>query len=196
MGLKSMGLGFLLQGSEVMTRKSCPSYPGYSATDDGRVFTHRRRFGRGRGHGGGVEIDLNFSKELNRYKGHGGYMYVSISTERGQRNIPVHVILADAFVGVRPDGLEVRHLDGNPLNNDMSNLVFGTPKENAEDRVRCGNHTIGEKHGRAKLREKDVRDIRARYELGETVASISRSLCLGESTIRDIVKGRHWAHVH
>jgi len=178
-----------------MTQKYCPSYWGYSVTHDGHVFTHRKRFGKGKGHGGGVRIDWNFQKELNHFRGHGGYMYVSISTDHGQRSIPIHVLLTDAFIGPRPPGLEVRHLDGNPTNNSLSNLVYGSKKENAKDRIRCGKHTIGESHGRAKLTNKSVLEIRQRHLVGETIASIASSFKLGETTIGDIVKGRHWTHV-
>jgi hypothetical protein len=42
-----------------------------------------------------------------------------------------------AFEGDRPelDGTcQIRHLDGNEMNNRLSNLKYGTAKENAADR--------------------------------------------------------------
>ena len=175
--------------------KNCPSYDGYSITANGEVYTHRRRYGKGKGHGGGVIIDDKYNKRLNVYKGHGGYLYVSISTNGKQRSIPVHVLLTDTFMFPRPEGYEVRHLDGNPLNNSLNNLTYGTKKDNAQDRIKCGNHTIGIKHGRAKLTEFDVHNIRYFYSIGESIASMARRYKRGESTIRDIVKKRNWKHI-
>ena len=45
----------------------------------------------------------------------------------------VHVLVLSTFVGPRPDGMEVRHLDGNSLNNSLENLAWGTHKENTQD---------------------------------------------------------------
>lgn len=178
-----------------MTQKYCPTYPGYSVSDDGRVFTHRRRFGLGMGKGGGVRIDKEYSRLLVPYQGHGRYNYVSISTSRGQRSIPIHVLLMDAFVGPCPSDMEVRHLDGNPTNNDLSNLEYGTAKQNAADRIKHGTQKRGVDHAKAKLDESSVIDIRKMYSNGEKIAAIARGFQMAESTIRDIVKGKRWTHV-
>lgn len=177
-----------------MTQKHCPSYDGYSITNDGIAYTHRRRFGLGKGAGGGVAVDWKYQKKLNQYEGHGGYMYVSISTPSGQRSVPIHALLMDAFVGPRPAGMEIRHLDGNPKNNSLSNLCYGTRAENANDRVKHKAQPRGQKHGRAKLSLDDVEKIKQLYQEEKTIAYIARLCGVGESTVRDIVKGRNWKH--
>lgn len=178
-----------------MRQKYCPSYWGYSITENGQVFTHRKRFGLGKGNGGGVKIDWSYQKKLNPYEGHGGYMYVSVSTSRGQRGVPIHTLLLDAFVGVRPKGAEIRHLDGNPKNNQLCNLVYGTAQENANDRVAHGHQPKGKDHHRAKLNKDEVIKIRGLYKGGGTIASLARLYRMSESGIRDIVKRRNWKHV-
>lgn len=186
-----MGMGDLVSEAAV---KPCPSYPGYSVTESGEVFTHRRRFGLGKGRGGGVRIDGEYARKLGSWTGHGGYQYVSVATPRGQRAVPVHALLMDAFVGPAPDGQEVRHLDGT-TNNALSNLAYGTPKQNAEDRLRCGVRMEGESHPRAKLTEADVRDIRSRAASGESLRQMARARGLGLTTVKDIVSRRRWSHV-
>lgn len=52
----------------------------------------------------------------------------------------IHGLVLAAFDGPRPDDLETRHLDGNPTNNRLSNLIYGTGTENQLDRVRHGRH--------------------------------------------------------
>lgn len=71
-----------------------------------------------------------------------GYPSVNLSCgSRDQReNRPVHVLVAAAWLGPRPDGLVIRHLDGNSRNNDVRNLAYGTPAENVRDTVRHGTH--------------------------------------------------------
>jgi hypothetical protein len=71
-----------------------------------------------------------------------GYERVGLSATTGSRrkHLLVHALVLSAFVGPRPPGLEIRHLDGNPRHNDLSNLAYGTTSENARDRVRHGTH--------------------------------------------------------
>jgi hypothetical protein len=53
----------------------------------------------------------------------------------------VHQLVMLAFVGHPKPGQIVRHLDDNPLNNLLSNLVYGTKSDNSYDSVRNGKHT-------------------------------------------------------
>ena len=70
-----------------------------------------------------------------------GYVQVGL-TERGRRpeKRSIHSLVLESFVGPRPNGAVVRHLDGNPSNNAIENLQWGTPAENAEDTIRHGRH--------------------------------------------------------
>lgn len=52
----------------------------------------------------------------------------------------VHHLVAEAFIGPRPAGLEIRHLDGDSRNNAAANLRYGTHSENELDKVRHGTH--------------------------------------------------------
>jgi hypothetical protein len=66
-------------------------------------------------------------------------------TDDGPRTVFVHQAVAAAFLGARPDGLVVRHLDGNPSNNSLMNLRYGTSAENAYDRIAHGRHAQANK---------------------------------------------------
>jgi hypothetical protein len=52
----------------------------------------------------------------------------------------VHTLVALAFLGHRPPGAEVRHLNGNAHDNRVENLCYGTSSENSRDTVQNGNH--------------------------------------------------------
>lgn len=67
-----------------------------------------------------------------------GYLCVSLNRPGVQERSSVHRLVLEAFVGLAPDGHECCHYDGNAMNNWLSNLRWGTPQDNADDRVRHG----------------------------------------------------------
>jgi hypothetical protein len=62
--------------------------------------------------------------------------YLQVGLHRGGKLYMrmVHALVCEAFRGLRPDGKEVRHLDGDKLNNHVSNLRWGTRSENELDK--------------------------------------------------------------
>ena len=67
------------------------------------------------------------------------YAYIDLHSKEGAKRVfSVHRLVALAFHGTPPPEHEVRHLDGNPLNNHAHNLTWGTKSENANDRKRHG----------------------------------------------------------
>lgn len=59
----------------------------------------------------------------------------------GERvRVQVHVLVAEAFISPRPQGLEVCHNDGNGLNNHVSNLRWDTHSANGHDNVMHGGN--------------------------------------------------------
>lgn len=55
-----------------------------------------------------------------------------------KKNVFVHTLVLEAFVGARPQGTECRHLNDDATDNSLENLVWGTRSENLADRVRNG----------------------------------------------------------
>ena len=59
----------------------------------------------------------------------------------------MHSLVALAFLGTRPDGFDVRHLDGDRLNCALANLAYGTRSENQRDKRRHGtDHNVAKTH--------------------------------------------------
>lgn len=72
-----------------------------------------------------------------------GYLAVGL----GHHKHEVHRLVALAFIGPRPDGHEVRHVDGDPLNPAASNLTYGTRSQNVRDRRTHGtDHNVAKTH--------------------------------------------------
>lgn len=70
----------------------------------------------------------------------GGYHSVVLRRGNGRVHRLVHRLVAEAFIGSRPLGEVVRHLDGNPKNNFVDNLAYGTHADNMNDTVAHGRH--------------------------------------------------------
>jgi HNH endonuclease len=92
----------------------------------------------------------------------------------------VHLVVCEAFYGPRPDGMVVRHLDGNSFNNIPSNLCWGTREENVQDDLRHGKR-IGKCHRRITgllreyLRHSDLSTNELSRATGFTVDSVRRA---------------------
>lgn len=110
----------------------------------------------------------------------------------------VHALVLLAFVGDCPEGQQCRHLDGNTENNLLSNLRWGTPVENTEDRRRHGTMCCGERSHYAVLSAADVLSIRLRTSGNPpkgTQAALAREYNVHRNTIGRIVSRRSWSHL-
>lgn len=83
-----------------------------------------------------------------------GYMLVTLRKDGKSTYKTVHSIVAAAFIGPRPPGLDVRHGDHVRSNNRADNLEYGTRKENMEDSAET--FPRGETHHSAKFSDAEV----------------------------------------
>lgn len=113
-----------------------------------------------------------------------GYRYVRLDDGRWRG---VHQLVALVFHGPQPEGLVVRHLDGDKTNNSMGNLAWGTHSQNMLD-VKW--HGGGGGH---KLTIDNIKAIRRGIRLGMGLGWLARHFHVHHSTIRKIKKGElHW----
>ena len=68
-----------------------------------------------------------------------GYPHVILTDGLRRCGCHVHVLVARAFIGPRPDRLVVCHRNSINSDNRVSNLRYGTVTSNALDRVAAGN---------------------------------------------------------
>jgi hypothetical protein len=156
--------------------KPCPSFPGYFIDDKNHVVSARRR---------------KTPHPLREFVTRKGYHEVQVVTPTGIRPVGVHAMVADAHHGPKPfDGAVARHLDGNPSNNEPANIVWGTHKENAEDRIRHGRYANGGAHHNAKLTNAEAEDVRVRRNQGEKVRAIAGAYGVSIATIESIIYGK------
>jgi hypothetical protein len=59
-----------------------------------------------------------------------GYAHVVLSKNGKTKTIRVHVLICLTFIGERPQGHHILHINGNPKDNRACNLRYGNAKEN------------------------------------------------------------------
>ena len=174
------------------------------------------------GYEGRYEVSsLGRVRSLPRSRTKGGFLalppdshgrpHVTLHKDGGQKVAQVHRLVANAFHGPLPPGMETRHLDGNPTNNVATNLVYGTRSENQRDSVQIGTHNetrkthcpaghpyddentyvdpIGNRHCRACRRDVDRRRTiqgrhRGRHRRSSSAPQGTTSAPLGQPTGR------------
>lgn len=149
-----------------------PDHVGYSASSDGRIFN--------------TSGPMPF--ELKQFRW-GRYLGVSIAG----RNRQVHRLVLFAFRGDAESNNVCRHLDGNPFNNCIENLAWGTYSENQMDRVRHGTSNRGSRQGQSKLTEAQVVEIRRLAAMGEPMSHIAGKFGLSKSNVHQIVARMTWS---
>ena len=95
-------------------------FPGYAICETGEVISFKGRKPR-------------FLKPARQKCGHDRYYYLFVRLSDATKNIvtkPVHHLVAQAFLGDRPEGMVIDHIDGNGFNNHYTNLRYVTHKEN------------------------------------------------------------------
>jgi hypothetical protein len=101
------------------------SFPDYHISDDGVVYTTK------------VSPRYNPNGELRVLKPRihpSGYLYIGCFVGKGKNKVRVwrrvHRLVAETYIGVIPDAMDVHHIDGNKHNNDYENLRIVTHQEN------------------------------------------------------------------
>jgi hypothetical protein len=148
--------------------REIPSQPGYWITSDGRVF-----------------------KEKFPAVGANGYRATGF--RRGEKTRYVHDLVAETYIGPKPEGMTVSHLDHNKTNNAAENLKY----ESLGDNIRRSSFKVcGENQGKAKLTKKQVKEIKnAEYTGYGFDTRMAERYGVSPSSIRGIRVGETWRHV-
>lgn len=112
-------------------------------------------------------------------------------------NLRAHRVAWELTHGPIPPGLFVCHrCDNRPCVN-IEHLFLGTSADNNADMhsKRRGVCPVGDRHGQAKLTERDVGDVLVAIKRGEPQRSIARRFMVARPTIGDIAQGITWRHI-
>lgn len=101
-------------------------WPGYDVSSIGRVRSVPRILGDGRPAGGVM---------LRQRRDGKGYALVDLRSGSRKRTVRVHVLVAEAFIGPRPAGMQILHRKDDHSRNDVRSLRYGSGAENMQERV-------------------------------------------------------------
>lgn len=151
--------------------KDIPSYDSYQVSNFGRVKSFR----------------TSKPRILKNQLAVRGYYVVRLTNNDGIiKTKNIHYLVASAFIGERPEGYFVCHLDGNELNNNLNNISYDTPKSNSVDIYRHGR-----KGGVGKLSLFEVSFIRELYKTEKhSQLKLSKMFNISKMNINHIIKKR------
>lgn len=150
--------------------REVPTALGYFASEDGRILSRRRA--------------VPFL--MNPMVSDDGHLYIFVEKKKRW----VHHLVLEAFGFPRPDGLECRHLDGNPANNHLNNLRWGTALENSHDRYEHGTMLRAEDTITPLVREQ-VQVIRS-LEGVKSSRQVGKDFGVSHTTIQKIWRQERW----
>lgn len=153
-------------------------FKGYYVYSIGKVWSIRR----------GIFLKPDIDKD--------GYRIVRLG--KNGKAYKVHRLVLRVFDGPAPANKPIaRHLDGDPSNNSLHNLKWGTNEANWRDRKKHGrtNSSKGEKNGTALLTNDEVREIRSLKIKRGTIPKLAKRYRVRPYVIADVVNGRTYSSV-
>jgi hypothetical protein len=164
-----------------------PTLPeGYDASNLGRVRSWRRP--------GNTQQRLATTPHLRKQTKNvrSGRLQVCVLVAGKMVCRYVHQLVLEAFRGLRPDGTETRHLNGDDQDNRVGNLAWGTKLENEADKVRHGTRR-GLGCGQSKFTASQLGQVKADLAAGVPGAVLARRYKVSQGTISRVKTGVRYA---
>jgi hypothetical protein len=146
---------------------------------------------------GTLEKILYKSKLLKGQISH-GYQIISLSKDGLKKQHYIHRLVAGAFIDNTSNKREVNHIDGNKLNNELSNLEWVSSKEN---KIHCRKNHLqriakGNDYRNAKLNDTMIKDILLLYHFSNiSQHKIAQKYNVCQQLINGIVNRKRWKHI-
>jgi hypothetical protein len=152
------------------------------------------------------------------------YSYLTL-TKDGKRSpsLAIHRLIARAFLGIPPGGMEVGHKNEVKTDNRAENLCYLTHQQNAKAWFamkqrnvkrrkngvfysfdgtkptaaadRAPQHNAGAKHPRAKLTDDQVLEMRVLHKQGWGARRLAKKFGVAQSRCTDICNRKSWTHI-
>ena len=158
--------------------KVIPSTGGrYSASNLGRI---RRNVGP----------QCRKTRIVNPTRKNRAKLVIEVKHQPKRLQVAVHNLVAEAWLGPCPDGLEVNHKDRNRHNNRVENLEYISHTENMRHAMLVGENR------RRKLDQHAVRQIRRMRAAGMHVDDIRSRFGVTRTCVYCVLSGKTWSYVN
>ena len=138
--------------------KAVPGYEGlYQVSDQGRVRSLDRKVTDKSG-----RVMSFKGTDLKQIKDHKGRLCVNLRKNNTPKRMFVHYVVALTFIGERPEGYHVCHINGDHTDNKLTNIRYDTVSQNQIDMYR-----YGKKSSVGKLSIEQVLEIRKLFDTGD-----------------------------
>lgn len=170
----------------------------YALTEDLRVWSFPRQIPNPNSKTHKFNIPGRFLKPLlGATRGKPMYYFFILSNGKMTRHVPLHRLVAKAYI---PNPLKkptVNHKNGVKTDNRIDNLEWATMSENVQHAYDTGLNlpNKGVENGNSKLAEMDVLLIRAMIELGEMKSEIAVWFDIERYYVHRIKNRVNWAHI-
>jgi len=122
-----------------------------------------------------------------------GYVQYTLGRYGGRHS--AHLLVMQAFVGKKPEGMEINHINGIKDDNRLENLEYCTKSQNKLHAVNVLNKGRGVSHGNSKLNDDIIREIRQLASTGLSFYKIADLYNITRPNVGYIVNLKTWSHV-
>lgn len=119
-----------------------------------------------------------------------GYVKVYLRDCGKDRQVLIHSLVMEAFVGPRPEGITINHKNGVKDYNALPNLEYMTMRDNIDHATHVLRINVGENNKSCKIKDADIATIRHLRAKGETLTFIASKFNCSFQHISSICTGR------
>jgi hypothetical protein len=166
----------------IMNKSFIKNYENYFVTDDGRVFStnyHLKNITK--------ELKFDYSGKSKKYR------RVTLSKDNKTKRFLVHRLVAEYFIDKKEGKNQINHIDGNPDNNNASNLEWVSQSENMKHAFKTGLQKP--QRNPTKLNKEDVIKIFKLREQGMFYKDIAKKFNIHKDYVKKIISGKYWRDV-
>lgn len=147
--------------------KPVKDHPDYLVTSNGNVFSLKR------------------GKFLSAFHWQ-GYFQVVLDG----KNFRIHKLVAEAFIGPRPKGLTINHINGIKTDNNIGNLEYVTLKENVRHAVDMGLIKTLDNSKHATKKNDDVVNAIFEYYMGRRKSDVAAKYDITIQYLNQVLWGK------
>ena len=139
-------------------------------------------------------IVLNKNGTQKKFSDNGrGYPISRFVIDGKWKTMTQHTVVANCYLGDRPEGFEVNHIDNNKWNNSTENLEYISKRDNRLQMYKDGRDASVKRNANAKYTKSHYYLVKFLHRLGfDNYSELSRLTGVGRTSVIKMCKGTHY----